>query len=111
MGVNRRAKGDEIEAFAAQYVRDLGYTILGRNFTIRGGEIDIIALDGEELVFIEVRFRETDDAEWTITPRKVEALRRAATRYLEELPERREFRFDLLAISSASVRHTKHFIA
>lgn len=45
------------EELAARYLESLGYTIVERNFVATQGEIDIIAKDGEELVFIEVKTR------------------------------------------------------
>lgn len=95
---------------AAEFLRTQGYTIVTRNYTIRGGEIDIIALDGEELVFVEVRWRADDQAEWSITEEKLDAIRRAATAYLSEMPEEREFRFDFIAIGPSGLRHTERFL-
>lgn len=45
------------EDLATKYLENLGYTIIERNFVARQGEIDIIARDKEELVFIEVKTR------------------------------------------------------
>lgn len=45
------------EDIAAHYLKQNGYTILDRNFECRQGEIDIIALDKKEVVFIEVKTR------------------------------------------------------
>ncbi len=50
-------EGNRGEEIAAKYLADRGYKIIGRNFRIRGGEIDIIALDGDVLAFIEVKTR------------------------------------------------------
>jgi len=107
---NRVPKGREYEAMAADYLRAQGYTIVTRNFTIRGGEIDIIALDAEELVFVEVRWRTDDEAEWSVTEDKVDAIRRAATAYLSEMPEARDYRFDFIAIGPRGLRHTERFL-
>ncbi|HEV2037289.1 MAG TPA: YraN family protein [Candidatus Eremiobacteraceae bacterium] len=49
--------GNESERTTAAYLVDRGYHILERNFRCRGGEVDIIALDGATLVFIEVKMR------------------------------------------------------
>lgn len=51
-------KGEEI---AIQYLTDKGYEILERNWRNRHKEIDIIAKDGEELVIVEVKTRQSDD--------------------------------------------------
>ena len=45
------------EDLATKYLENLGYTIIERNFVAMQGEIDIIAKDKEELVFIEVKTR------------------------------------------------------
>ncbi len=48
-------KGVDGENRAVEYLKKKGYKIIDRNFRIRGGEIDIIVLDGEYLVFVEVK--------------------------------------------------------
>jgi putative endonuclease len=45
------------EAVAEGFLRDRRYTIVARNFRCRAGEIDLVALDGATLVFVEVRSR------------------------------------------------------
>ncbi len=50
-------EGNRGEEIAAKYLTDNGYKIIARNFRIRGGEIDIIAIDGDILAFIEVKTR------------------------------------------------------
>ena len=45
------------EDLAVSYLKKQGYKIIERNFRIRGGEIDIIALDSDTLVYIEVKTR------------------------------------------------------
>ncbi|KXK09324.1 MAG: hypothetical protein UZ20_WS6002000633 [candidate division WS6 bacterium OLB21] len=48
---NTRAKGARAETLARDYIISLGYKIIERNYTIRGGEIDIIASDSNTIVF------------------------------------------------------------
>ncbi|MDD5131358.1 MAG: YraN family protein [bacterium] len=55
--VDNRRKGFAGEERAADYLRGLGYTILEQNWCSRLGELDIIALDREALVFVEVKSR------------------------------------------------------
>jgi putative endonuclease len=50
-----RPKGNFIEAQAASYLYRQGYRILARNYAYQGGELDIVAKDGETLVFVEVK--------------------------------------------------------
>ena len=52
-----KSVGDVFEERAALWLQENGLRLLARNFRCRGGEIDIVVLDGECLVFIEVRRR------------------------------------------------------
>ena len=54
--------GDRGEREAAKFLRKLGYRILDRQHRDRFGEIDIIALDGRQIVFVEVKTRSSSDA-------------------------------------------------
>lgn len=54
---NNRQTGARYERAAGAYLESLGYRILEYNYRCRQGEIDIIARDGEYLVFCEVKFR------------------------------------------------------
>ena len=55
--MNKREIGSGYEEMAAAYLIEQGYKIVVRNFSGRRGEIDIIARDGEYLVFVEVKYR------------------------------------------------------
>ncbi len=57
---NSKVKGDFFESVAQQYLTDQGLTALASNFHSRFGEIDLIMQDGKFLVFIEVKYRNTD---------------------------------------------------
>jgi len=90
------------EALAEERLRTLGYAILDRNWRTREGEIDIVAKEGEVIVFVEVRARRTRTfglPEESITPQKQERLMKTALAYLEEnkLYEM-DCRFDLIAL-------------
>jgi putative endonuclease len=79
------ALGSGGERAAADYLRERGYIVLERNFRCRGGEIDIIALDGGVLVFVEVKVRRTLSRGAPIeavTLVKQARVRRAAQEYL-----------------------------
>lgn len=60
-GQSRDEVGRRGEDQAAQYLRGLGYRIVGRRERVLRGDIDIVALDGRTVVFVEVRSR-TDTA-------------------------------------------------
>lgn len=57
--MNNRKTGDIYELYAMDYLKSHGVLILYKNFRCKIGEIDIIGLDGDTLVFFEVKFRKT----------------------------------------------------
>lgn len=75
------------EYAVSYYLEYLGYQILDRNFRIRGGELDLIAVRGDELCFVEVKTRKLNGWESgaeSVDRRKQRLLIRAAYRYLEK---------------------------
>ncbi|HRK04042.1 MAG TPA: YraN family protein [Chlorobiota bacterium] len=78
--------GEWAENIAARHLEAAGWIILERNWKYKNmGEIDIIAVDGEVLVFIEVRYRtrtEYGTPEDSITAVKVRKVRRTAELYM-----------------------------
>ncbi len=54
---DRRERGEAGERAAAAFLRRRGYVVVERNYRCRGGEIDLIALHGSTVVFVEVRTR------------------------------------------------------
>ena len=108
---DRARIGREAEDRAALFLRDLGFTLVTRRFRVRGGEIDLIALDGDVLVFVEVRARNAPGyvAEESIGPQKIEAMHRTALAYLDSVDEKsRPWRFDLVALDGGEIRHHKN---
>ena len=98
----RRRLGAFGERLAAAHLEAKGYRIRDRNFRCREGEIDIVAQDGETLVFVEVRTRRGDalggPAE-SITAVKQSRLVEAAMAYVQTLPEPPvDQRIDVVAI-------------
>lgn len=85
-GTTRRI-GSDIEQQAETFLRRQGLKPLTRNYCIRGGEIDLIMLEGAVLVFVEVRYRADSDhgsgAE-SITRHKQQKLLRTAEHYLQK---------------------------
>ena len=104
----KRAKhlklGEKGERLAVELVRTLGLEVVATNFRINGGEIDIIAWDGSQLCFIEVKTRRNNrflgspaDA---VGFKKRQRLAKAARCYLSRIPAKTVcFRFDVIAIS------------
>ena len=66
MGQNKRMEGSRYEKLAARYLEQKGMDILELNYRCRTGEIDIIARDGEYLVFVEVKYRKTKRAGYAL---------------------------------------------
>lgn len=104
----RRLSGIHAEQRAARYLQKRGLRILRRNFNCRFGEIDLIALDGDEcLVFVEVRYRRSQrfgGALASVTPRKQTRIRRAAGFFIARQPRLALLacRFDVVAIETGA---------
>ena len=56
---NKREKGSEYERKAAAYLEQQGFQTLSFHFSCRQGEIDLIGIEKDELVFVEVKYRRT----------------------------------------------------
>lgn len=103
VGWLRKLFGDRGERAAARYLRKLGYRILATQSRNRIGEIDIIALEGETIVFVEVKTRSshaTGHPAEAVTRTKQQQLSRAALAWQKQrrLLNRRS-RFDVIAIT------------
>ncbi len=90
------------EDVAAAHVRQRGWEVLDRNWRTRDGEIDLVALDGDELVVIEVKTRRSTayghPAE-AVTARKLARVRRLAAQWLAAHEVRpRSVRVDVIAV-------------
>ena len=99
-----RAHGDRAEEAAAIFLQQQGLIITGRNYHCRFGEIDLIARDGETLVFVEVRMRNSNafgGAAASITPGKQAKLLRTARHYLSGCRQLPVCRFDAVLINGS----------
>ena len=102
MAETSHSKGLLAEFKAKSYLCSKGYKILEKRFKTQMGEIDIIALDGKTLVFIEVKSRKTKEAAAEAIDRKNQKrVRNAAELYLQRHPEynEHEMRFDALILA------------
>jgi putative endonuclease len=111
---DNRTVGTAGEEIAVRVLREAGCRIIERNFVFGRGEIDIIAQDGAELVFVEVKLRRTDrfgPPEDAVTPGKRRQLRRIAEGYLYvRRIHGRPCRFDVIAIMQTGDRtEIRHF--
>lgn len=110
---DQRAVGREAEDRAAAFLLEKGYSLITRRFTAKGGEVDLIALDGDILVFVEVKARSGRGGkpEEAIDHRKAKRFATAAQIYLAQMEEKpdRAIRFDLVAIDPDGLRHLPDF--
>ena len=89
------------EKLAAKYLKQKGYKILEKNYKCKLGEIDIIARDGEEIVFIEVKTRTADPyvrGIYAVDKRKQEHILRTASWYLSATGCGLQPRMDIIEI-------------
>ncbi len=108
------AWGEEI---ASQYLETKGYQIRARNWRTQEGEMDLVAQDGETVVFVEVKTRTSKDFGWpeeSITAAKRRRLQRVAMAYLldQDLMDIL-WRIDVVAIDrnrSGGVERLEHYI-
>ena len=102
----RRALGDSWERLAEDRLVAEGYRIEKRNFQCKLGEIDLVAREGEVLVFVEVRGRSHAGQvtpEESVDSRKQRKLWRTAQLYLQMRPgEMPPCRFDVVAVDGAA---------
>lgn len=96
------ALGRRGEAIAARHLRQSGLVIVERNWRCAHGEIDIVARQGDELVFVEVKTRSSvafGHPLEAITPRKLARLRRLAGAWCLAHPEQTgAIRIDAVAV-------------
>jgi putative endonuclease len=99
----RRWFGTRSERAAATYLKGLGYRIVARNFSCPLGELDLIAVDGGCIVFVEVRSTEHEEVEKTaasVDSQKQARLTRLALFYLQQKRLlNHAARFDVLIVS------------
>jgi len=101
------------EELAAQFLLREGYEILERNWIFQKAEIDIIAKTENNIVFVEVKTRNSDyfgDPQDFVTPGKIKLLVKAANEYviLNDLDS--EARFDIIAIlKNQKLEKLEHF--
>ncbi len=100
--MNRRGKlGRQGEDTAVRLLEQRGYTVLGRNVRLPGGEIDVIGKDGDTIVFIEVKTRESGrfgSALGAVDARKRRTLRALAADWLQVAAPRARARFDVVTV-------------
>ena len=99
---SRQETGRLGELAARRHLERLGWVIVGTNVRCGRSEIDIVAQDGDTLVFVEVRTRrglQLGTPEESVTPRKQQQMLTAAQRYLTETDGwQRDWRIDVVSV-------------
>lgn len=100
----KNTKGADAEARAEYYLQQQGLITRDRNYRTKQGEIDLIMIQGDEIVFVEVRLRshrQFANAAESVTISKQKKIIKTAEHYLQEhqLTEKVNCRFDVLAFS------------
>lgn len=93
--------GQRGEDLAASYLQKQGYKIIQRNYKTMIGEIDIIARDGDDLVFIEVKTRESLEYGHpfeSVNKNKRRKIANVAMLYLKRLKDIPPCRFDVVSV-------------
>lgn len=111
--MDTKHKGDDGESLAAEFLGEAGLRILGRNYRFGRAEIDIVAEESGELVFVEVKARNSlqfGEPEESVGFAKEANLRKAAEGYcLEHGLTDRFYRFDIIAIrQNKNITVVKH---
>lgn len=102
----------EKEELAAAYLQEQGVNILAKNFYFRGGELDIVAKDGEYVCFIEVKYRKSESygyPEEAVTTAKQRKILQGARLYLYQshYPVDTPCRFDVISIYKEEITWIK----
>ena len=107
--------GETGEQMAARYLEEQGYVILERHYRKDHKEVDIIALDHDELVVVEVKTRSADTLfapEQAVDHRKRQNIIRVANNYVRRTRRTEPLRFDIIAIvgsgAEAKIKHIKN---
>lgn len=110
-----RVKGALYETLAADYLSQKGYRILEKNYTTKFGEIDIVAIDSDTLVFVEVKYRASSSYGMgyeAVRHQKLRKLQKAIWHYIKAnacyLPNK--YRLDVISIdgpelSAVAIQH------
>ncbi len=104
--------GADAEQAAAHHLQQQGLTLIDRNYRFKGGEIDLILLQRQLLIFVEVRLRNNrhyGSGADSVTRSKQQRIANTARHYLQNHPryQEHEIRFDVVAATATEGRY--HF--
>ncbi|MCF7835495.1 YraN family protein [Candidatus Gracilibacteria bacterium] len=100
----KKRKGYEGERLVADYYLANAYNILDQNYTIKGGEIDIVAENEKEVVFIEVKVVDSlDDIVGCVNPKKISFLERSIEDYVSKQNIDKDIRLDVVFVKDNTI--------
>ena len=110
---NKRSLGSEKEQVAVSYLTEHQAEILARNFYFHGGEIDLVAKDGEYICFVEVKYRKSNQfgaPEEAVTFSKQKKIIQGAKVFLykNHYPTDTPCRFDVISIFGQEITWIKN---
>ena len=111
----RRKAGNIGEDAVCGFLARHGYEIIKRNFTVRGGEIDIIAEKADIIAFVEVKTRtigSMTSAEEAVDLRKQRLIIRTAQAYLQNVAQPLQCRFDVAVVETegGKVKKLRYYV-
>lgn len=111
--MNRRLVGSEYEQRAIRYMQENSIQVLEQNYRCRQGEVDIIGKEEDYLLFVEVKYRSSQQSGYpaeAVTATKQRTIYRVAEYYLysHHLPENTKVRFDVVAILGNEITYIRN---
>lgn len=108
---NKVQNGRSWEMKVKKYIEKEGLTAIDVNYYSKKGEIDLVAIDKDTLVFIEVKYRSSNlygYAEETITKSKIKKIYYTAIEYANKIKWSKNIRFDVVAITKNNINWIKN---
>jgi putative endonuclease len=104
-------KGRKGEDLALEYLEKNGFVIIEKNFRSRFGEIDLIVKDGQTIVFVEVKYRLSENygsPKEAVTNEKIKKIIRTAQYFITKNNFNSLYRFDVVSIYKDKIEHIKN---
>ena len=100
-----KQSGKKAEQIVEQYYLDKGYCFLNRNYTIPGGEIDLVFESEKEVIFIEVKLVDyAEHPEYLISKKKLSFLERTIENYCYQKEVEKNIRLDIVFVKEGKIR-------
>ncbi len=112
--MNTRGVGTDKEKLAANYLEDRGYFIIEKNYHVRQAELDIVARDGDTIVFVEVKYRASARSGHpleAVNYSKQKQICKGAMFYMNQKKislDNTSIRFDVIGILGEEIIHVKN---